>query len=40
MVEQVTVIDPKVRLGELAGLLNSAELHAVDAALTAVLGPD
>lgn len=40
MVEQLTVIDPEVRLGEFAGRLNSAELHAVDTALLAVLGLD
>lgn len=40
MVEQVTVVDPQVRLGEFAGRLGAAELRAVDAALLAVLGLD
>lgn len=40
MVEQLTVVDPQTRLGEFAGRLDSAELHAVDSALLAVLGLD
>ena len=40
MVEQLTVIDPQTRLGEFAGRLDSAEIHAVDAALLAVLALD
>lgn len=40
MVEQLTVIDPEVRLGEFAGRLGTAELQALDAALLAVLGLD
>ncbi len=40
MVEQLTVIDPQSRLGEFAGRLEPAELHAVDSALLAILGLD
>lgn len=40
IVEQLTVIDPETRLGEFAGRLDTAEMHAVDAALQAVLGLD
>ena len=40
MVEQLTVVDPETRLGEFAGRLDAAELHAVDVALLAVLGLD
>ena len=40
MVEQLTVVDPQLRLGEFAGRLGGEELHAVDAALLAVLGLD
>ncbi|HEY8296381.1 MAG TPA: type II toxin-antitoxin system PemK/MazF family toxin [Micrococcaceae bacterium] len=40
MVEQLTVVDPQVRLGEFAGRLDAAELRTVDAALLAVLGLD
>lgn len=40
MVEQMTVVDPQVRLGEFAGRLGAAELRAVDAALLALLGLD
>lgn len=40
MVEQLTVVDPETRLGELAGRLNAAELRALDAALFTVLGLD
>jgi len=37
LVEQTTVVDPE-RLGRSAGRLDSAELQAVDEALTLVLG--
>ena len=37
LVEQTTVVDPQ-RLGRSAGRLESEELHAVDQALTLVLG--
>lgn len=37
LVEQTTVVDPE-RLGRSAGRLDAAELRAVDAALTLVLG--
>ncbi len=40
MVEQLTVVDPQVRLGEFAGRLNSSELRAVDAALRSVMALD
>lgn len=40
LVEQLTVIDPQVRLGEFAGRLGRDELDAVDAALRAVLALD
>ncbi len=40
MVEQLTVIDPETRLGEFAGRLDAAEMHAVNAALQAVLALD
>ncbi|MCK0111505.1 type II toxin-antitoxin system PemK/MazF family toxin [Ornithinimicrobium sp. F0845] len=40
LVEQLTVIDPEVRLGEYAGRLDAAELRAVEAALLIVLGMD
>ena len=40
MVEQLSVVDPEVRLGEFAGRLDAAEMRAVDAALLAVLGLD
>lgn len=40
MVEQLTVIDPEVRLGEFAGRLSSTEMRAVDEALLAVLALD
>ncbi len=40
MVEQLTVVDPEVRLGEFAGRLDAAELRAVDDALRAVLALD
>lgn len=38
MVEQLTVVDPEIRLGEFAGRLTGTELRAVDTALLAVLG--
>ncbi|MDN5798323.1 MAG: type II toxin-antitoxin system PemK/MazF family toxin [Intrasporangium sp.] len=37
MVEQLTVIDPQVRLGDFAGRLSSGEMRAVDSALQVVL---
>lgn len=40
MVEQLTVIDPQSRVGEFAGRLDSSEMHAVDAAVQAVLALD
>lgn len=40
MVEQLTVVDPQVRLGEFTGRLDAAELRAVNAALLVVLGLD
>jgi mRNA interferase MazF len=40
MVEQLTVIDPQVRLGDFAGRLSSREMQDVDAALRAVLALD
>ncbi len=40
MVEQLTVVDPALRLGEFAGRLNAAELSAVNDALLTVLGLD
>ena len=40
MLEQMTVVDPEVRLGDFAGRLTAAEMHAVDRALAAVLGLD
>lgn len=40
IVEQLTVVDPKTRLGDFVGRLNSSELHDVDAALLVVLGLD
>ena len=40
MAEQITAVDPQARLGEFAGRLDSAELHAVNAALQVVLGLD
>ncbi len=38
MLEQLTAVDPQVRLGEFAGRLDTSELRALDAALMAVLG--
>jgi mRNA interferase MazF len=40
MVEQLTVIDPQVRLGEFAGRASSSEMRAVDDALRAALALD
>lgn len=40
LVEQMTVIDPSVRLGDFAGRLTAAEIARLDAALLAVLGLD
>jgi len=40
LVEQLTVIDPQLRLGEFAGRLDTEEMQAVDAALRAVLALD
>lgn len=40
MVEQLTVIDPQVRLGDLAGRLSSSEILAVDNALKVILALD
>lgn len=40
MLEQLTVVDPQVRLGDFAGRLDAAEMRAVDEALLAVLGLD
>jgi mRNA interferase MazF len=37
LVEQTTVIDPQ-RLGQSAGRLEASELHAVDEALSLILG--
>ena len=40
IIEQLTVIDPEVRLGEFAGRLDSAEMRAVDEAMLTVLSLD
>lgn len=40
MVEQLTVVDPEIRLGEFVGRLDPAEQRAVDVALWTVLGLD
>jgi mRNA interferase MazF len=40
MVEQLTVVDPQLRLGEFAGRLDTFEMRAVDDALMAVLALD
>ncbi|MDQ6784617.1 MAG: type II toxin-antitoxin system PemK/MazF family toxin [Actinomycetota bacterium] len=40
MAEQLTVIDPQTRLGELAGRLNHADMQALDRALQVVLALD
>lgn len=40
LIEQVTAIDPEVRLGEFVGRLTSEELAQVDRALLAILAMD
>jgi mRNA interferase MazF len=40
LVEQLTVVDPEVRLGQFAGRLDAADLQTVEDALRAVLGLD
>lgn len=40
MVEQLTVVDPELRLGEFVGRLDAAELQELDDALLVVLGLD
>ncbi len=40
LVEQMTAVDPEVRLGDFAGRLSADELAAVDDALRLVLGMD
>ena len=40
LIEQVTAIDPEVRLGEFVGRLTSEELAQVDPALLAILALD
>lgn len=40
LAEQLTVIDPQLRLGELAGRLTTGELQELDVALQVVLGLD
>ncbi|MGV8965621.1 MAG: type II toxin-antitoxin system PemK/MazF family toxin [Cellulomonas sp.] len=40
LVEQLTVVDPELRLGAFAGRLTAIELRAVDAALLMVLALD
>lgn len=40
LVEQLSVIDPELRLGEFVGRLDTTEMAAVDAALMVVLGLD
>ena len=40
LVEQLTVVDPALRLGAFSGRLTAAELRAVDAALLTVLALD
>jgi mRNA interferase MazF len=40
LVEQLSVIDPHVRLGEFAGRLSQLEMAAVDTALRAILALD
>lgn len=40
IVEQLTVIDPRTRLGDFAGRLSSSEMQAVDSALQVVLALD
>lgn len=40
MVEQMTVVDPEIRLGDFVGRLTGDEMRDVDAALVDVLGLD
>jgi mRNA interferase MazF len=40
MIEQLTVVDPQVRLGEFAGRLDTSDMRAIDDALLAVLALD
>lgn len=40
MLEQMTVVDPEVQLGDFAGRLGATEMWAIDSALLAVLGLD
>ncbi|MHB8246942.1 MAG: type II toxin-antitoxin system PemK/MazF family toxin [Acidimicrobiales bacterium] len=40
MTEQLTVVDPQIRLGEFAGRLDSSELQSLEAALQVVLALD
>ncbi|SHI51517.1 mRNA interferase MazF [Tessaracoccus bendigoensis DSM 12906] len=40
LVQQVTVIDPQIRLGAFAGRLSASEMAAVDEALRLVLSLD
>lgn len=40
MIEQLTVIDPQVRLGDFVGRLSHTEMRSIDAALLAVLALD
>jgi mRNA interferase MazF len=40
LVEQLTVIDPQVRLGEFAGRLSQPEIATLDTALRALLALD
>lgn len=40
LAEQLTVIDPQLRLGEFAGRLTTGELQELDVALQVVLGLD
>jgi len=40
MIEQLTVVDPEIRLGDFAGRLDGAEMQVVDAALQSVLALD
>ena len=40
LVEQTTVMDPEIRLGEFVGRLDPHEMRAIDDALRVVLGLD
>ena len=40
LVEQLTAVDPEIRLGEFAGRLNGSEMRAIDAALQNLLALD